>query len=300
MLRKRYAPVGSRPGTLMIPESAIRTQVSGIHFDSSYAQQFQIGPEEFADEGEAFSKLREFLSKDKCVTWVDIYGLGDETVLRGLSEVFGLHTLTLADIVNVPQRPKLEEYDTYLFAVTSMVQVRDGIIVDPEQVGIVIGRNYVLTFQERDGDVLDPLRERILTGKGVVRKNGADYLGYCVIDAVIDGYFPVLEEFGEALLELEEDVIQSPTRETLAEIYRAKRDLLALRRSLWPMREALNSLIRDKSAHVKKPTQTFFRDVYGHTVELLDTVETYRELASSFMDIYLSTTSNRLNEVMKV
>jgi magnesium transporter len=243
--------------------------------------------------------LAAFLDKP-AVTWIDVQGLGDEAVLRRLADSFSLHPLALEDVVDVPQRPKAESYDAHLLIITRMVHLQSATAFDIEQVSIFVGKNYVLTFQERYGDVLNPVRARIRRGGGVIRKLKADYLAYVVLDTVIDAYYPIMERIGDFLETLEDEVVQNPTTDSLQKIYHVKRVLLTLRRSIWPQREAINALVRDDSEFVTDPVRVYLRDTYDHCVQLIDGPETYRELVGGLMDVYLSSVGNRQNEVMKV
>ena len=237
----------------------------------------------------------------KSVSWVDVQGLGSEDMLHRLGEVFKLHPLVLEDVINVPQRPKFEDYDEQQLIICRMVMAdEEGKGFYSEQVSIVLGRNYVLTVQEEsEYDCFEPLRDRIRRIKGISRYQGADYLAYCLIDAIIDGFFPVLEDYGERLEELEQEVIRSPSYQTLEKINEIKRELLMLRRSIWPQRDAINMLIRENSALTRDEVRVYLRDCYEHAVQVIDLVETYRELASNMMDVYLSSVSNRMNESMR-
>ncbi|MGB7444261.1 MAG: magnesium/cobalt transporter CorA [Coleofasciculaceae cyanobacterium] len=236
------------------------------------------------------------------VSWVDVQGLGSEDILLRVGKVFCLHPMVLEDLVNVPQRPKVEDHEEQLVIIARMVMPKpteDGFWI--EQVSFVLGKSYLLTFQEEpQRDCFEPVRDRIRTNKGTVRKSGADYLAYALLDALIDGFFPVLEDYGERIENLEDEVILNPTPQTLEKIYQVRRELLALRRSLWPQRGAINSLIRGGSHLISADVQIYLRDCYDHTIQVLDMVETYRELASGLMDVYLSSVSNKMNEVMKV
>jgi magnesium transporter len=234
------------------------------------------------------------------VSWVDVKGLGSEDVLRRLGQVFGLHALVLEDIVNVPQRPKIEEYHDQLLIIARMVTPKRSGGFFSEQVSFILGRYYLLTVQEEpDYDSFGPIRERIRTNKGTIRRNGADYLAYALLDSIIDGFFPVLEAYGEQIEDLENEVVENPSRQTLEKIHAVKRELLALRRAIWPQRDAINALIRDGSHLICHEVQIYLRDCYDHAIQVLDMVETYRELAASLMDVYLSSVSNKTNEVMK-
>lgn len=239
--------------------------------------------------------------EDHAVTWLDIQGLGDEKLLRRVAELFRLHPLALEDAVNVPQRPKSEVYENHYLYITRMTMLHPGSSdLDTEQVSIFIGRNYVLTLQERCGDVFDPVRQRINAGIGAIRTSGPDYLAYALIDTIIDGYYPVLEQIGEQLEGLEEKALSSANKSTLREIYATKRQLLNLRRAVWPQREAVSALIRDESPLITAPVRIFLRDCYDHTVQLIDVTETFRELCGNLLDLYMSSVGMRTNDVMKV
>jgi len=290
LFRRRRPPPGASPGTLVMPESAVRPVIRIMDY----------GPGAFEEKTLATpAEIRPYLD-DQSVTWVDVEGLGDEQVLREIGDIFGLHPLALEDVVHIPQRPKTESYDTHEFIVTQMVMLHQDGVLETEQVSIFLGRNYVLTFQERPGDCFDPVRERIRRGKGVSRQRGPDYLAYALLDAIIDNYFPALEAFGERIEAIEDEVVANPSRKTIHGIYEVKRDLLALRRAIWPQRDAINSLLRAESDLISPAVRVYMRDCYDHAVQIMDVVETYRELAMGLVDVYLSSVSNRMNEVMKV
>jgi len=287
-----YDEPGSIPGTLIIEPDAPPPIILLIDYSEKLAIRREIvRPEDCAP----------FLDSQS-VSWVDVKGLGSEDVLRRLGQVFKLHPLVLEDVVNVPQRPKVEEYEGQLLIIARMVTLEDdddkGFC--SEQVSFILGQHYLLTVQEEPNyDCFGPIRERIRTNKGTIRKQGADYLAYALIDAIIDGFYPVLEAYGEQIEDLEDEVVSKPTRRTLEKIHALKRDLLTLRRAIWPQRDVINSLIRDGSHLVSDDVRIYLRDCYDHSVQVLDMVETYRELASSLMDVYLSSVSNKMNEVMK-
>jgi magnesium transporter len=232
------------------------------------------------------------------VTWVNVDGLGDASVLATLGEIFDLHRLAMEDVLNVHQRPKVDQYDTNYFVVARMIERTDELTT--EQLSMFLGSNYVITFQERPGDCFDPVRERIRKRGGKIRHSGPDYLAYALLDAFVDNYFPVLEEYGEQLEELEGDVVAHPTTNTVARIQAAKRRLLVLRRAIWPLREAVNVLSREESPLISSETRVYLRDCYDHTIQLIDILENFRDIASSLMDVYLSSVSNHTNEIMKV
>ena len=287
-----YEQPGSMPGTLKIEKDAAIPNIVLIDYNDARAnRRSNLTPEACA----------EYLDTDS-VSWVDVKGLGSEDILQRLGQVFNLHPLVLEDIVNVPQRPKIEDYPEQLVIITQMVLPKttgEGFWL--EQVSLVVGKNYLLTVQEQaERDCFKPVRRRIRFKKGNIRSQGTDYLAYTLWDSIIDGFFPILEIYGEKIEDLEDEVIFNPSNQSLAKVYQIKRELLALRRAIWPQRNALNTLIRDGSDVIDADILVFLRDCYDHTVQIIDIIETYRELASSLTDIYLSAISNKMNEVMKL
>jgi magnesium transporter len=235
------------------------------------------------------------------VTWVNIDGLHDVKVMEKVGKHFGLHPLVLEDILNTEQRPKIEDFDQYLFIVLKMLFCdEDDGEIRAEQISLVVGSNFVLSFQERVGDIFNPLRDRIRQAKGRVRKMGPDYLAYSLLDAVVDNYFVVLEKLGEQIEGMEEELVSNPTPETLQRLHNLKREMIFLRKSVWPLREVVSRLERGESPLIKEGTGIYLRDVYDHTIQVIDTIETYRDMLSGMLDIYLSSISNRMNQVMKV
>lgn len=288
--RKLHTKVGARPGTLVIQKNAAAPIVRVIRFNEGSCDECELTE---------LNGLKSQLAQPG-VIWVDVCGLGDESILRKIGEIFALHPLALEDVVNVPQRPKVEAYDNHLLLITRMITLKEVAVLDAEQVSIFVGTNYVLTIQERAGDVFDPVRHRIRRGGGPIRKLGPDYLAYALLDVVIDAYYPILEQLGDFLEDLEDEVIRRPTITSLQKVYQAKRELLTLRRSIWPQRETINSLVRDDFEYISDPVRVYLRDTYDHCVQVIDATETYRELVSGLMDVYLSSVGNRQNEVMKV
>ncbi|MGV2827098.1 magnesium/cobalt transporter CorA [Myxosarcina sp. GI1(2024)] len=287
-----YEKPGSMPGTLNIKTDAKPPRIVLIDYNCDRAHRKEnLTPEACA----------KYLDTES-VSWVDVGGLGSEDILQRLGKVFNIHPLVLEDIVNVPQRPKVEEYADRLVIITQMV------IPKPkknsfwlEQVSLIVGKNYLLTVQEEPNrDCFQGVRQRIRFKKGNIRHQGSGYLAYALWDAIIDGFFPILEIYGEKIEDLEDKVIFNPSDRILAEIYKIKRELLALRRAIWPQRNALNTLIRDGSEVLDAETLVFFRDCYDRSVQIIDIIETYRELASSLTDIYLSAINNKMNEIMKL
>lgn len=281
---------GSEPGTLRIDEDATPSKIVLIDYTEAKARRkVNLSPRECLPYLESNS-----------VSWIDVQGLGSEAILRQLGQVCNLHPLLLEDVVNVPQRPKVQDYNEQLLIVVQMVLPKpDEEGFESEQVGFVLGKHYLLTFQEEpEHDCFNPVRDRIRANKGKVRTAGADYLAYVLLDAIIDSFFPVLEDYGERVEILEDEVVVKPTRRTLEKIYDVRRELLALRRAIWPLRNVINSLIRENNPLISHDVQLYFRDCYDHVIQLLDIVETYRELASGLMDVYLSSISNKMNEVV--
>jgi len=235
------------------------------------------------------------------VSWINADGVHDIELVRQLSEAFHLHPLVTEDIVHTGQRPKAEEYDSQMFVVLRMLRWSGELgRIDDEQVSLVLGDSWVLSFQERAGDVFDPVRERLMSNRGRIRRLGPDYLAYALMDAVVDHYFEILEMLGEQIEELGEDMTENPKKQDLESIRNLKRELLFMRKSVWPLREILSAVQRGEGDLIKETTRPYLRDVYDHTIQIMDTVETFRDLVSGLMDLYLSSISNRMNEVMKV
>lgn len=281
-------PPGSVPGSLVSDPKA--------PFPDTHVMAWSDG-EFIEEEVTDVYELQAHLNKWPMM-WVNVDGLGDAGTLKKLTEIFGIHKLAMEDVVHVHQRAKVEEYEGQLFIIIRMPSLA-GERIGTEQVSIFLGSGFVLTFQEQKGDCLDPVRERVRKSKGRIRHAGADYLAYAIIDAVVDAWFPILEDYGELLEVLEDEILEKPTREAVARIHRIKRDLLEVRRTIWPMRETVNGLFREEGL-IQKETHLYLRDCYDHVIQIIDIVESHRDMASSLMDLYLSSVSNRMNEVMKV
>jgi len=254
------------------------------------------GPDGYVEQEIGVDEVEEHLGTWP-VVWINVDGLGDESTLSRLGEIFSLHRLALEDVVNLGQRAKVEAYEEDLFIVA---RAPGTDLSSGEQVTMFLGPRFVLSFQERAGDNFDGIRERVRHGKGKIRKSGPDYLVYALVDAVIDSYFPVLEGISEALEVVEQEVLGSPDQRTVSHVYAIKRRLLDLRRSITPHREALNSLIRDPGDQIGDETALYLRDTYDHTMRIAEMVDSQRDLCSDLMATYLSVASNRMNEVMKV
>jgi magnesium transporter len=288
-LRRRKTAPGSPPGTLLPEPGAPRPVM----------QLMAYGPGEFAEqEIQTADGIGPYLGKFP-VLWVNVDGLGDVEAVRKIGELFGLHPLALEDVLNVHQRPKVEPYEKYLFIVLHMPVA--GEQVQTEQLSLFLGNNFVLTFQERPGgDCFALVRDRIRKNHARIRGAGPDHLAYALLDAIVDSYFPVLERYGERLETVEQEVVMEPGGDTVSKIHEIKRALLQLRRAVWPMREAFNSLLRDETPFIAPETRTYLRDCYDHSVQIIDMLETDRETAFGLLETYLSSTSNRMNEIMKV
>ncbi|BAZ30884.1 magnesium and cobalt transport protein CorA [Cylindrospermum sp. NIES-4074] len=287
-----YHQPGDLPGTIIIDENAEAPMIFIIDYNETnfIRQQIEV-PEECLNYLDAES-----------VSWVDVLGLGNKDILQRLGKVFDLHPLVLEDVVNMAERPKIEDFEDQLLIIARMVIPKERTCgFYSEQVSLVLGKNYLLTVQEEpEHDCFEGVRARIDKGKGIIRKQGSDYLAYSLLDAIIDGFFPVLELYGERIEELEEEVIVKPTPQTLQQIHQVRRELLQLRRSIWPQRDAINTLIRDGNELISDEVRIYLRDCYDHAVQVMDMVETYRELVSGLMDVYLSAVSNKMNEIMKL
>ena len=235
------------------------------------------------------------------ITWINIDGVYDANVIERIGSHFSIHPLVLEDIMNTGQRPKIESFDNYIYLILKMLYHDEtNSEIQTEQVSIILSKNIVISFQEKPGDIFNNVRERIRNGKGRIRKMGADYLSYALIDAIIDHYFIIMESIGEVIEETEELLIDHPTPETLQQIHNLKADMIFLRKSVWPLRELINGLIREETPLITNETVIYFRDVYDHTIQVMDTIESYRDIISGMLDIYMSSVSNKMNEVMKV
>jgi magnesium transporter len=293
LMKKFSKRPGLAPGTL-------------VHVGEKKVEKIRI---RMIDYDETNIEERELDSVDECfpyvdkstVTWINIDGLHEVDVIEKIGKNFGLHPLVLEDIVHTEQRPKMEEFENYIFIITKMLSYDEAEQeLSAEQFSMILGPNYIITFQETVGDVFEMVRERVRKGKGRIRKCPPDYLAYALIDAVVDHYFLVLEKIAERVESLEEELVTNPTPETLQTIHHLKRELIFLRKSVWPLRELIGGLERGESSLVQEKTTVFLRDVYDHTIQVIDTVETLRDMVSGMLDVYLSSVSNKMNEVMKV
>ena len=292
-IKKTSKKVGLPPGALVHvgKEKTERVRITIIDYDEA---RFEEKDAKTAEECFSF--------KDKpTVTWINVDGVHQPEIVKKLGDYFGMHPLVLEDILNTDQRPKMEDFDKYIYIVLKMLAHDDkSNEIVAEQVSLILGLNFVISFQEKEGDVFNPIRERIRGDKGRVRKMGADYLAYTLTDAIVDNYFTILEKIVEKVEFLEGELVTNPRPETLQAIHNLKRELIFLRKSVWPLREVISGLERGESSLIKGTTRVYLRDVYDHTIQVIDTVETLRDMVSGMLDIYLSSVSNKMNEVMKV
>ena len=282
---------GLPPGTVIYvgKEKPVKTTVNVISFNDK-----QIIEKEVKEIDESFS------FKDKTmVTWINIDGLQQVDIIKKVGKEFNLHPLVLEDIANTGQRPKIEDFSNYIFAVLRMIHYTQEEI-KTEQVSLLFSDNWVLSFQENRGDTFDSIRTRLRASESRIRKRGPDFLVYSLIDSIVDNYFVVLEKIGERIEEIEDELISNPVPETLKKLHDLKRAMILLRKSVWPLREVISRLERWDSKLIKKSTDIFLRDVYDHTIQVIDAIESFRDMLSGMLDIYLSSISNRMNEVMKV
>ena len=293
LIKKQSKKVGLPPGTLVHigqrkTESA---RISVIDYNEQSFQEKQI------------SDIEECLQfkEASTVTWINIDGIHEINLIDELGRQFELHPLILEDILNTGQRPKFEDFDKYIFVVLKMLSYDDeNQAVQAEQVSLVLGPNFVISFQECVGDVFEQIRDRIRNAKGRIRKMGSDYLCYVLIDAIVDNYFAILEGFGDRIESMEGELVAEPTEKTLQQIHTLKREMIFLRKSVWPLRELISALQRSESSLIQDSTGIYLRDVYDHTIQIIDTVESFRDMISGMLDIYLSSLSNKMNAVMKV
>jgi magnesium transporter len=289
LFRRRRPPAGAPPGAVGAPADLPAPRLAVIAYDTERVVEAS---------GTTLADVLPALGA-RGVVWLDVQGLGDDNAIRAIAGHFGLHQLVLGDILNLGQRPKIDVYDDAVYCVVRMVMTTPDHAVHWEQFSVVVKANTVLTFQETWGDCLDPLRQRIRQARPTVRNSGPDYLAAMVVDAIVDGYFPVVETYGEVLERLEDDLVRAPTPAVLRRVYRAKRELLKLRRATWPLRDALSHALRDAPPAFAPATLPYIRDVEDHVMQVVDIVETYRELAASFVDIYLSSLAQRTNDIVR-
>ncbi len=291
-IKKRSQKAGLTPGSL-------------VHIGKKRSEKIRISLMDYNEKEITEKRLKNikesFPFKDKpTVTWINIDGVHDTDVIADVGKHFDVHPLVLEDILNTDQRPKIEDFEKYIFIVLKMLSYNENKKeTESEQVSLILGSNFVISFQEREGDVFEYVRERIRKNKGRVRKMGSDYLAYALIDAIIDHYFIILEKMGERIEIMEDEMLSNPGTQTTEVLHDMKKEMLFLRKSVWPLRELLSGLQRNESL-ISESTDVYLRDVYDHTIQIIDTIESYRDMTSGLVDLYLSSISNKMNEVMKV
>lgn len=289
---RRSHKAGLPPGSLIHlgEKKTDEPRLSLVRYDAKALEEYEIS---------SLEDLRPL--EEGRTTWINVDGLHDVQFLERLGRAYGIHALTLEDVLNTDHRPKLEEFDDYLFIVAKMVvEAVKPVPLQAEQLSIVIGRGFVLSFQERPGDTFESVRKRLRENKGRIRRLGADYLAYTLLDSVVDAYFLTLESYGDLIENLEEELLVEATTEGLRRIHRLRREVLHFRKLVWPLREVLSGMQRGESRLIEEPTRIYLRDVYDHTIQVIDTVETYRDTIAGLLELHLSETSNRMNAVIKV
>jgi len=293
LIEKHSKKAGLPPGTLIhIGEKKVESvRITVIDYDEQNFQEKQVSNIE-----ECFQ-----FKTAPTVTWINIDGIHHVDIIEKLGRQFELHPLILEDILNTGQRPKFEDFNDYIFIVLKILTYDEQKeTIQAEQASLVLGPNFVISFQESIGHVFEQIRSRIRNGKGRIRKMPSDYLAYALIDAIVDNYFIILEKLGEKIESLQEQLVTKPTEETLQQIHNLKREMMSLRKSVWPLRELLSGLQRAESSLINESTAIYMQDVYGHTIQIIDTIESFRDMVSGMLDIYLSSISNKMNAVMKV
>ena len=303
VLHFRKGKPGDAPG---VEHDDIQKRPSGS--DPVYVHCIDYSPEQtlFQDVNDLNDFLGHHRPEWSVVRWINVDGLSNMDVIHALAAKYNLHPLAIEDVLNIPERPIVEsiggsesEFQARLFIIARMLQIEDGAL-ESDQISIFLGHKTVLTFQQRRGDVWDPIRRRIRTKGSRLRGNDAGFLVYALVDAIVDHCFPILEQFGDQLEDLEDQILANPQRTVISEIHKIKRDLLLVRRAAWRMREVIAFLHREQHECMSEVTRVYMRDIYDHIVQIIDIIETYRELASDLTDTYISSVSNRMNEIMKV
>lgn len=293
LIEKTSRKVGLPPGTLVHvgEKKSDEVKITIIDYDEA---QFQEKEAKTIEECLPFKET-------PTITWINIDGIHRMEVIEGIGKAFSLHPLLMEDVVNTEQRPKMEDFDDYVFVVLKMLSYDEkNNEIKAEQISLVLGTNLVISFQEREGDIFGPIRERIRNGRGRIRKMGADYLAYALIDAVVDSYFIMLDKLEEKMEDIEEELLVNLGPETLNAIHVLRRKMIFLRNQVWPLREVVAGLEKAESPLIHESTVIYLSDVYDHTIQAIETIEKFRDMLTGTIDIYLSMTSNKMNEVMKL
>ena len=284
---------GMSPGSLIFTGEQKTEKVSVSLFDYNSGNFSETSIDDLND-------LEKYKNNSN-VTWINVVGLHDINILDTIGNIFGIHPLVLEDILNVSHNPKIEDYENFLFLVVKMINYKEDInILDIEQVSLIIGKNYIITFQEKNGDVFEPIRNRIRTAKGLVRKYNEDYLAYRILDSIIDNYFSVLENFDDRIEDIEDQILAQPDESSLEEIHHLRKELIKLRRAVSPLREMIFTIEKERFNLIQKTTYVYLRDLSDHIKQIIDTIENYREFINGLLEVYLSNASQRMNEVVKL
>ena len=291
LFKKKYSPPGTPPGTLISKEVPSReVKVTVISYSSDEYEEL---------EAKSVEECFEYVGKRE-VTWINVDGTHDAELLGKIGERFGFHLLSLEDVMNVGQRPKVEDFDDYIFITVRIPQKPKTISsINLDQINIFLGPNFVLTIHDV-GDALEPIRQRIKENRIRIRKMKADYLVYSLIDLVVDQYFPIMEFLGEAIESTEDELLENPSPEIVRNIREMKQELILIRSGIWPMREVINCLQREEPKLIAETTKIYLRDIYDHTIQIAELIESYRDILSEVFNVYLSATANSTNEVMKI
>lgn len=281
------------PGTLIYTgiKKTEKVSINLIYYDENEFIEKEIG---------SLEECLDFKNR-KGVVWININGLHRTDIIENTGKIFNIHPVVLENILNIKQRPKIEEIEDYIFLIVKMLNYDEKKkTIISEQVSFILKENCLISFQERKGDVFDIIRERLRKSAGIIRKMGVDYLFYSLLDTIVDFYFLVIEKIGDRIEYLEDKILKGPDEKTLQTLYSLKRQTITLRRAVWPLRDIVNRMVRDGSSLIKQSTMVYLRDVYDHIIEVIDTVETLREMLSGMLELYLSSLSNRMNEIMKI
>lgn len=292
-IKRRSKTPGLAPGTLVHvgEKKTEKTKITLIKYDETSYQEKEVQSIE-----ECFS-----LEDARTTKWINIDGIHHVETIEKIGNHYSLHPLTMEDILNTDQRPKMDDYEDYIFVVLKMFfYIEEHHELMAEQVSLIFRPGLVISFQEKEGDVFEPIRERMRNKKSKIIRHGSDYLAYALIDAIVDHYFVILERVGERIEYLQEQLIVEPNNQTLHDVHQLKREMIFLRKSAWPLREIVNKMEREESSLIQESTVIYLRDVYDHIMQVIDTLETFREMVSGMIDLYLTSISNRMNEVMKV
>lgn len=293
LIKKSKKEAGSAPGTLVLigEKKTDKPIISSIDYSKTEIDKIEVLPQENLDQ----------LRDSKNATWINIDGIHDLTLLKTLGDHFDIHPLTLEDVVNTGHRPKIEEFEKYVFIVLKMLRYSDEQqAINAEQISLVFGKNFLISFQETPSDVFNPVRRRLMQSKGRIRHQKCDYLAYALIDAIVDNYFHIIEKIGERIERLEEQLIEDLETDSAKDIHTLKREVIYLRKQVWPIRDALNRLTKGEFDLVQDENYIYWSDIHDHIVQLLDTIDSYRDILSGLLNLHMSTVSNRMNEVMKL